>query len=74
MLINSERKIDLEDVQKAVKLAQRAPSACNRQATKVYFYSDEGTNKKLGELIKGNTGFENEVLNYLVLTGNMSSF
>ena len=70
----SERPIEKGDVIKAVKLAQKAPSACNRQATKVYYYSDPVVNSKLGNLIAGNTGFENEVKAYLVLTGDMSAF
>lgn len=52
----------------------RAPSACNRQSYKAYFYKSKDINKKLGELIAGNTGFENEVKNYLVVTGDISAF
>lgn len=70
----ADRKIDPEDIKKAVLLAQKSPSACNRQASKVYFYSDEETNRKIGELIAGNTGFEKEVKNYLVVTGDLSAF
>ena len=70
----SGQDIEIEDIEKAVLLAQKSPSACNRQATKVYYYSDSVTNKKLGELIAGNTGFDNEVKAYLVLTGDMSAF
>ena len=39
----SERTIDVEDIEKAVKLAMKAPSACNRQSCKVYFYKDKDT-------------------------------
>lgn len=70
----SDREIDVETIKKAVQLAQKAPSACNRQATKVYFYSAKEVNDQLGELIAGNTGFADEVKNYLVLTGDISAF
>lgn len=63
-----------EDIKKAVNLAMQAPSACNRQSCKVYFYEDKEINSKLGELIAGNNGFDSEVQNYLVVTSDMSAF
>lgn len=70
----SDRKVDVEDIKKAVGLAMKAPSACNRQSVKTYFYTDENVNAKLGKLIAGNTGFEGEVSNYLIVTSDMSAF
>lgn len=69
-----DREVKLEDIQKAVSLAMNAPSACNRQSVKVYCYTDKMTNNALGKLIAGNTGFEQEVPLYLVLTSDISSF
>ena len=57
-----------------MRIAQKAPSACNRQATKVYYYRDSLINKQLGKYIAGNTGFDDEVKAYLVITGDMSAF
>lgn len=34
----SDLTIDIEDIEKAVKLAMKAPSACNRQSCKVYIF------------------------------------
>lgn len=70
----SKQVISTEDVKKAIRIAQKAPTACNRQATKVYMYTNEATNKAIGRLIAGNTGFENEVRNYLVVTADVSAF
>lgn len=70
----SENKIDPDDVKKAVRLAMRAPSACNRQPWKVYFYTSPAVNDALGEQIAGNTGFSGEVQNYLVITGDLSAY
>ena len=70
----SSQTVSIEDIRKAIKVAQKAPTACNRQATKVYMYSDEATNRHLGELIAGNTGFDSEVKNYLVVTADVSAF
>ena len=70
----STQEVNLGDIEKAVKLAQKAPTACNRQACRVYYYDDKQTNKKLGELIAGNTGFEDDVQKYLVITADISAF
>lgn len=70
----SNEPVKKEDIKKAIKIAQKAPTACNRQATKVYMYSDRETNLKLGDLIAGNTGFADEVQNYLVVTADVSAF
>lgn len=69
-----DKLVEVEDVKEAIKIAQRAPSACNRQASKVYMYTDKVINDQLGKLIAGNTGFEQEVRNYLVVTANVSAF
>ena len=68
------KSINIEDVEKAIKNAQKAPTACNRKASKVYLYKDKATNDALGELIAGNTGFQQEVPNYLVVTADVSAF
>lgn len=70
----TDKKVSLVDIQKAVALAMHAPSACNRQSVKVYFYEDKETNEAIGELIAGNTGFDKEVPHYLVLTSDLSAF
>lgn len=66
--------VEIEDIRKAVALAMHAPSACNRQSCHIYYYSDKIINEALAELIAGNTGFESDVPNYLVITSDMSCF
>lgn len=70
----SSKSIDVADIKKVIKIAMHAPSACNRQSCKVYFYQEKAKNKRIGELIAGNTGFEEDAANYLVLTSDMSAF
>ncbi len=70
----SEQPINISDIEKAVKLAMKAPSACNRQSCKAYFYTNKHINTELGELIAGNTGFDGEVQNYIVVTSDISAF
>ncbi len=70
----SDKEIAMEDIEKAVCLAQKAPTACNRQATKVYIYEDQIINKRIGDHIWGNNGFRDKPNKYLVITCNISSF
>lgn len=70
----ADKELSREDIQRAVALAMQAPSACNRQSVKIYFYEDKEINIALGDLIAGNTGFDKEVPCYLVLTSDMSAF
>lgn len=70
----SDTPLRIEDVKNSVELAMRAPSACNRQSCKAYFYQSKDINQKLGNLIAGNTGFDSEVQNYIVVTSDMSAF
>lgn len=68
------KKVSVNDVRRAIRVAQKAPTACNRQATRVYMYEEDSINKEIGELIAGNTGFANDVKNYLVVTADVSAF
>lgn len=70
----SEEPVTDDEINKAVSLAMHAPSACNRQSVKVYFYRNEEINKDLGNLIAGNTGFEKDASKYVVVTSDISAF
>ncbi len=70
----SKEHVDEETILKAVSIAKQAPSACNRQSVKVYYYKDKDLNLRIGKFIGGNRGFEDEVQNYLVITSSVSSF
>lgn len=63
-----------ETIREAVSIAKHAPSACNRQSVKVYYYRDGNINKRIGDFIGGNKGFDDEVKNYLVITSSVASF
>lgn len=70
----AEKPVSVKDIQKVISLAMHAPSACNRQSPRAYFYTDAETNDALGKLILGNTGFDQDVKNYIVVTSDMSAF
>lgn len=70
----SEEPVAEDEINRAVSLAMHAPSACNRQSVKIYYYRDEETNRNLGKLIAGNTGFEKDASKYIVVTSDISAF
>lgn len=55
-------------------MAKKSPSACNRQASKVYVFENSEDNSYIGKYVKGNTGFEAEVDKYLVVTADRACF
>jgi len=69
-----EIKVDEWDIREASKLAQMAPSACNRQPSKVYWTTDCETVQKMNDLIPGNKGFEQAIPNWAVITVERSFF
>lgn len=62
------------DIEKAVELANMAPSACNRQPSKVYFTSERETVSRVDELITGSSGFKGETPNYMIVTTDRACF
>lgn len=70
----SEKEVSLDLIEKAIKLAVKSPSACNRQAAKVYMSLNPEINKTIGTLLEGNNGFADEVNKYLVITGDFMRF
>lgn len=68
------KPIDQETLRKVIRLANYAPSACNRQPTKVYVASDEPVVKEIAKLVPGNKGFEEEVPNWMIVTTNKKMF
>lgn len=69
-----EQSITQEEIERAVLVAGLAPSACNRQPSKVYYTLDREKAKKVGEIIPGNRGYEEVVPYYAVITVDRSIF
>jgi nitroreductase len=69
----SNEEVPLEDIKKSVEIALRAPSACNRQPSRVYVI-DNKHKKELLEFLEGSGGFENEANKYLIVTSDISAF
>ncbi|MEO5893971.1 MAG: nitroreductase family protein [Ferruginibacter sp.] len=72
----SEQPVNTADLLAAIDLAKYAPSACNRQAWKVYLieHSNKEFKSKILDIQNGNKGFREQISALLVITGKLSSF
>lgn len=53
----SDDPIDLDNIRKALKMAERTPSACNRQSWRIHVYKETNMKNKLFKLQGGSKGF-----------------
>jgi nitroreductase len=70
----SSQAVPPEKIEKAVKLAQLSPSACNRQPCRVYLIKDETRKKALLALQNGNRGFGHLIPTLAVITSDSGAF
>ncbi len=63
-----EGAVEVEQIRRAVALANQAPSACNRQPWKVHLVTDRENVQRCLALQNGNRGFGHRVDKLLVLT------
>jgi len=63
--------LELSRLEQAVSLSMTAPSACNRQHTRVHCVSDHSLRDKILDLQNGNRGFGGDADKLLVLTGDL---
>lgn len=66
-------KVDREKIAEAVRIAQTAPSACNRQATRVYVCDNEEKCKKIMARHGGMRGFTDTAA-ILAVTGDLNLY
>ncbi|SHF60870.1 nitroreductase family protein [Vibrio gazogenes] len=70
----SSKDIDPKLVTEAVKLAQKAPSVCNRQSARVYSIYDEKLQREIYDIHQGNRGFGHKVNKLLIITSDLAYF
>lgn len=70
----SKEPVPLETLKNALQLAQRAPSACNRQAVRIYLVNKNSNRKELYEWLTGVGGFEQDVDKYILITGKVTAY
>jgi len=58
----------------AIKIAQRSPSVCNRQATRIYLVENKETIRKVLPLQGGNIGFGHLINKLLIITADLRAF
>ena len=66
--------VDEEVLKKAIALAQRTPSACNRQGVRVYSIDARQYIRDIGDSMEGIGGFAEEVDRFLIITGKRSAY
>lgn len=69
----SGKSVKLETIQKIVSLAQKSPSTCNRQTTRVHLYSSREQLQEILAIHKGTRGFSEEVNRLLIITGDLAA-
>lgn len=69
-----EQAVDEQQVLDAIRIANLAPSACNRQPCKVYYTLNRETAQKCVPFIPGIKGFEKNVPYFAVITVDRSLF
>lgn len=69
----SSESIPMEILRKAIEISLRAPSACNRQAVRVYIVTNQNK-KHLSSWLTGIGGFEKVVDKYIIITGKVSAY
>ncbi len=72
--VYSSQEVTRADISEAVRLANYAPSACNRQPCKVYCALGKDSASKLEELLTGNKAFTSTVSNFVVVTCDRAYF
>lgn len=65
--------VSQETLKRVVELAQSAPSACNRQPSRVYFSGPKSAQVVSGA-VRGNKGFEQSIFQWAVITADTSLF
>lgn len=67
-------KIALNQIEKALKMAEKTPSACNRQSWKIYIYSDETLRNKIFSLQGGCKGFSQDMQYAILICGDIRGY
>lgn len=70
----ADEPVDDDLLERAVRIAQRAPCVCNRQSGRVYALKDEKDILDALAIQGGATGFENEIPLLLIITSDLANF
>lgn len=68
----SKESIDIERVKKCIQLAQTAPSACNRQSTKVHIIASKSAKDVILKYQNGSRGFGQDADKFILITADQN--
>ncbi|WP_029007574.1 nitroreductase family protein [Azospirillum halopraeferens] len=70
----ADAEVDMDTIARAVRMAQRTPSVCNRQSWKVHVFSDAEQKRRVLSFQNGNRGFGDQASKVLVVTSDLQHF
>ena len=70
----TNEEVNLQLIERAIKMAQKTPSVCNRQSSKVYVFSKEEDRKLVLSYQNGNSGFGHLVNKVLIVASDIQNF
>lgn len=70
----TEESVDVDLLKKAVRVAQKTPSVCNRQTSRVYILTDKADIERHLLLQTGNRGFGHKINKLLIVASNLNFF
>ncbi len=70
----STESIPFELIQKCFKIAEKTPSACNRQSWRIYVVRDKKKKKQILEWQGGNRGFSDEIDTVIVVCSDINMY
>lgn len=69
-----QEAVDNSTIQRAISLAIKTPSVCNRQPWHVYYTSEKNVIDSVMKLQAGNRGFGHAVPNVMIVTADLTAF
>ena len=70
----SEEEVAIDLILEAVKIAQTAPSACNRQCTRVHIVVEKDMIQRILQLQQGNRGFGHLINKLIIVSASQAVF
>ncbi|MCH4826783.1 nitroreductase family protein [Planococcus halocryophilus] len=70
----ADQEVDLSIIEEAVLIAQKSPSVCNRQSSRVYVYSDKEIQNEILKHQNGNRGFGHLADKIIIVTSKLDHF
>jgi nitroreductase len=70
----ASNSVSMQVIREAIRMAQKTPSVCNRQAGRVYVFDNNETGKEILACQNGNRGFGQQADKVLIITIELGAF